>query len=177
MFAAATGVVGAYAGIQAFIVSERSLRANILRDEFNAHRQFLQEHLNAIDVLLVGLKQTVNPAMPLERLVTNFGHVQNDVMRRVSAIHDEGLKISERGLFTGDWAVAFRKPTQRIERELDSILDPDKPEGIRRAAANDVVNELEQVVTRLRRMIDDTVKAPLVEGKFHWRWPWSKPKS
>lgn len=172
LVAAATGIVGAYAGVQAFVVSDRSLKASILRDEFAAHRQFMQENISAIEQVIPPLRQTINPNQPVSRIEANFGQVQNEVRRRVFNIADEAQKISERGLFKGAWDGAFRRSAQKVERDFDAVLDDSKPEGIRRASASDIVDDLSAIAATARRMIDDTVKAPLLQGKF--RWPWSK---
>ena len=163
---ALTGLVGAYAGIQAFVVADRALRSGILREEFAGHRLKLETNLTVLERSLVSLEQSANVAMPFPRLEANFAQAYNDTSRAVATLAEEAARISQRGLFQGNWGKALVKPAASVEREWDSVSDPSIPQGIRRASAKAVVDQLKLIVRETRTMIEDTVKAPLREGLF-----------
>lgn len=166
LVAAVAAIVGTYAGIQAFVVADRALRSGILREEFAGHRHRLEDSLTTLETALIGLRQSINPAMPFARLEGNFGAVFADVSRALGRLIDEAQRIERRDLFQVGWTETLTRPTRSVEREFDIVLEDTRPEGVRRASAAQVVHDLDQIISGTRGLIEDTVKAPLRDTLF-----------
>ena len=165
------GLIGAYAGVQAYIVADRAYRTGIVPEEFSSHRLKLENSLSAIERSLISLRLVAQPVMPFPRIESIFRAAYSALSPDLGVIDTEARRIDERGLFGGRWAVQIGEPLAAIDTNWDILMDDAAQEVRRVSAAIAIVAQLENLISRVRELIDDTVKRPL---KTQIKWPWNK---
>lgn len=147
--------------------SSRNHDALILREEFQPHRLEVEANLRVLDEKLEALELSVAPSLLWSRIEANFTQEQADTLLAALNVIAQARKIDEREIFSERWADTLRPIYRGLERSWSEVDRAGHLEGLRRAAANDVVARIREFRHATRRLIENGVKAPLARKR--WR--------
>lgn len=160
------GAIGAWAGIQAFLVARESHDANVLREELAPYRALMAAAIEDLQRNLKILQQSSHPALPITRIESNFVGLRPPTSEAADRVLSQAQKIDRSGLFIGAWEASLRPIYEKIEDWWDVVEDSTKSETDRKYAAMRASENVEAFSVMALELITKAARAQLTTGIF-----------